>query len=68
MAEAAKQAVEGELRRWRESEQKQAAEAAARILEEVNASVQASPSRLGKTNKLESKKGGQKVDTIPGPK
>ncbi|KAJ4975443.1 hypothetical protein NE237_000549 [Protea cynaroides] len=33
MAEAAKSAVEGELRRWREREQKRAAEAAARILE-----------------------------------
>ncbi|KAK9084590.1 hypothetical protein Sjap_025001 [Stephania japonica] len=32
MAEAAKKAVEGELRRWREREQKKAAETAARIL------------------------------------
>ncbi|GAB4845916.1 hypothetical protein Ancab_024922 [Ancistrocladus abbreviatus] len=37
MAEAAKKAVEGELRRWREREQKKAAEAAARILEETQA-------------------------------
>ncbi|GAB2230398.1 hypothetical protein Droror1_Dr00014662 [Drosera rotundifolia] len=35
MAEAAKRAVEGELRRWREREQKKAAEAAARILAET---------------------------------
>lgn len=34
MAEAAKKAVEGELRRWREKEQKRAAETAIRILEE----------------------------------
>ncbi|KAF4362315.1 WEB family protein At5g55860 [Cannabis sativa] len=35
MAEAAKKAVEGELRRWREREQKKAAEAASRILAET---------------------------------
>ncbi|XP_010536752.1 PREDICTED: WEB family protein At5g55860-like [Tarenaya hassleriana] len=35
MAESAKKAVEGELRRWREREQKKAAEAAARILAEA---------------------------------
>ncbi|KAK1317276.1 WEB family protein [Acorus calamus] len=34
-AEAAKRAVEGELRRWREREQKKAAEAATRILTEA---------------------------------
>ncbi|KAK1292109.1 WEB family protein [Acorus calamus] len=34
-AEAAKRAVEGELRRWREREQKKAAEAATRILAEA---------------------------------
>lgn len=37
MAEAAKKAVEGELRRWREKEQKKAAEAASRILAETQA-------------------------------
>nr|GLL38301.1 WEB family protein At5g55860 [Ipomoea trifida] len=35
MAEAAKKAVEGELRRWREREQKKAAETASRILAET---------------------------------
>jgi chromosome segregation ATPase len=40
MAEAAKKAVEGELKRWREKEQKRTAEAAARILAE---SQQATP-------------------------
>lgn len=43
MAEAAKRAVEGELRRWREREQKKAAEAASRILAETQRSPQASP-------------------------
>ncbi|KAK2440907.1 protein WEAK CHLOROPLAST MOVEMENT UNDER BLUE LIGHT [Trifolium repens] len=38
MAEAAKRAVESELRRWREREQKKAAEAAARILAETQIS------------------------------
>lgn len=40
MAEAAKKAVEGELKRWREKEQKRTAEAAVRILAE---SQQAAP-------------------------
>ncbi|KAL1821420.1 hypothetical protein ACET3Z_016289 [Daucus carota] len=40
MAEAAKKAVEGELRKWREREQKKAAETAARILEETEKSIQ----------------------------
>ncbi|KAI5408966.1 WEB family protein At5g55860 [Lathyrus oleraceus] len=39
MAEAAKRAVEGELRRWRERDQKKAAEAAARILAETQISL-----------------------------
>lgn len=43
MAEAAKKAVEGELRRWREREQKKAAEAASRILEETEMSSGSSP-------------------------
>ncbi|KAF9608960.1 hypothetical protein IFM89_012137 [Coptis chinensis] len=43
MAEAAKKAVEGELRRWREREQKKAAEAAARILAETEKSFESSP-------------------------
>jgi DNA repair exonuclease SbcCD ATPase subunit len=43
MAEAAKKAVEGELRRWREREQKKAAEAASRILAETQISAEPSP-------------------------
>ncbi|KAL2245202.1 UNVERIFIED_CONTAM: WEB family protein [Sesamum indicum] len=44
MAEAAKKAVEGELRRWREREQKKAAEAATRILAETEkTSFESSP-------------------------
>ncbi|CAN6696557.1 unnamed protein product [Malus baccata var. baccata] len=43
MAEAAKKAVEGELRRWREREQKKAADAASRILAETETSVESSP-------------------------
>ncbi|KAK0600722.1 hypothetical protein LWI29_017838 [Acer saccharum] len=43
MAEAARRAVEGELRRWREREQKKAAEAAARILAESEMSSESSP-------------------------
>ncbi|KAM7279921.1 hypothetical protein ACFE04_007055 [Oxalis oulophora] len=44
MAEAAKKAVEGELRRWREREQKKAAEAATRIFAETQVPVESSPS------------------------
>ncbi|KAJ6776048.1 HEAVY CHAIN putative EXPRESSED-RELATED [Salix koriyanagi] len=43
MAEAAKKAVEGELRRWREREQKKAAETASRILAETQISSESSP-------------------------
>lgn len=52
MAEAAKKAVEGELRRWREREQKKAAEAAARILAETRMSSESSPQhyRIQKQN------------------
>ncbi|KAJ0968878.1 hypothetical protein J5N97_021755 [Dioscorea zingiberensis] len=46
MAEAAKKAVEGELRRWREREQKRAAETASRILAETQMSTEASPPSL----------------------
>uniref|UniRef100_A0A5B6ZR94 WEB family protein n=2 Tax=Davidia involucrata TaxID=16924 RepID=A0A5B6ZR94_DAVIN len=42
-AEAAKKAVEGELRRWREREQKKAAEAASWILSETEMPSEASP-------------------------
>ncbi|XP_040989817.1 WEB family protein At5g55860-like [Juglans microcarpa x Juglans regia] len=52
MAEAAKRAVEGELRRWREQEQKKAAEAASRILAETEMLSESSPLhfRLQKQN------------------
>ncbi|XVF77030.1 hypothetical protein PTKIN_Ptkin14bG0007100 [Pterospermum kingtungense] len=52
MAEAAKRAVEGELRRWREREQKKAAEAASRILAEAQMSTESSPQhyRIQKQN------------------
>lgn len=43
MAEAAKRAVESELRKWREREQKKAAEAASRILAETQMSLESSP-------------------------
>ncbi|XP_057724237.1 WEB family protein At5g55860-like [Arachis stenosperma] len=43
MAEAAKKAVETELKRWREREQKKAEEAAARILAEAQMSPRVSP-------------------------
>ncbi|KAF7815989.1 WEB family protein [Senna tora] len=43
MAEGAKRVVENELRRWREREQKKAAEAASRILAEKQMSPQSSP-------------------------
>ncbi|XWS27709.1 hypothetical protein CRYUN_Cryun25bG0004300 [Craigia yunnanensis] len=52
MAEAAKRAVEGELRRWREREQKKAAEAASRILAEAQMPAKSSPQhyRIQKQN------------------
>ncbi|GMJ10432.1 TOUCH-REGULATED PHOSPHOPROTEIN1 [Hibiscus trionum] len=52
MAEAAKRAVEGELRRWREREQKKAAEAASRILAEAQMTTESSPQhyRIQKPN------------------
>ncbi|XP_047148911.1 WEB family protein At5g55860-like [Vigna umbellata] len=52
MAEAAKRAVESELRRWREREQKKAAEAASRILAETQVSTESSPQhyRIQKQN------------------
>ncbi|XP_022734989.1 WEB family protein At5g55860-like [Durio zibethinus] len=55
MAEAAKRAVEGELRRWREREQKKAAEAASRILAEAQISAESSPQhyRIQKQNPSE---------------
>ncbi|KZV56350.1 hypothetical protein F511_00347 [Dorcoceras hygrometricum] len=50
MAEAAKKAVEGELSRWREREQKKATEAATRILAETEKPL-VSPPRLYQTHK-----------------
>uniref|UniRef100_A0A7N0RC97 WEB family protein n=1 Tax=Kalanchoe fedtschenkoi TaxID=63787 RepID=A0A7N0RC97_KALFE len=43
MAEAAKRAVEGELRKWREREKKKAAEAASRILAQADIPALSSP-------------------------
>lgn len=73
-AEAAKKAVEGELKRWREREQKKAAEAAARILAETEmSSSQASPqhgmsqkailpdAKTGGTRKLDKTSGSKKT-------
>ncbi|MCD9643536.1 hypothetical protein HAX54_031112 [Datura stramonium] len=55
MAEAGKKAVEGELRRWHEREQKKAAEAASRILAETQTTSASSPRnyRSEKENVLE---------------
>ncbi|XP_073312196.1 WEB family protein At5g55860-like [Primulina huaijiensis] len=50
MAEAAKKAVEGELRRWREREQKKAVEAASRILAETDKPL-VSPPRVYQSQK-----------------
>ncbi|TKY57411.1 WEB family protein [Spatholobus suberectus] len=57
MADAAKRAVESELRKWREREQKKAAEAAARILAETQMSPELSPQhyRIQKQNSLPKK-------------
>ncbi|XP_058115306.1 WEB family protein At5g55860-like [Magnolia sinica] len=52
MAEMAKKAVEGELRRWREREQKKAADAASRILAETEMSSEVSPPRAGEIRML----------------
>lgn len=57
MAEAAKRAVEGELRRWREREQKKAVETASRILAEKEMPSESSPRnyRVQKQNLAEKK-------------
>ncbi|KAJ8754817.1 hypothetical protein K2173_015329 [Erythroxylum novogranatense] len=57
MAEAAKKAVEGELRRWREREAKKAAETATRILAETEVSSESSPHnyRIQKLNQAPQK-------------
>ncbi|XP_077237628.1 WEB family protein At5g55860-like [Tasmannia lanceolata] len=65
MAGAAKRVVEGEMRRWREREQKRAAEAASRILAETEMSSEASPLRprvLLKTVPTDKAQGIQKMD------
>ncbi|KAM7499012.1 hypothetical protein LguiA_023426 [Lonicera macranthoides] len=61
MAEAAKKAVEGELRRWREREQKKAAEAASRILAETEMASGSSPSNLRTEMALQSSPRGYQV-------
>ncbi|CAL1353890.1 unnamed protein product [Linum trigynum] len=62
MAEAAKRAVEGELRRWRERDQKKAAETASRILAETQvASEAASPFH----HRMPPKPVMQKQNTLP---
>ncbi|TYH87217.1 hypothetical protein ES332_D01G101400v1 [Gossypium tomentosum] len=55
MAEAAKRTVEGELRKWREKEQKKAVAAASRILIEAQMSTESSPQhyRIQKQNPAE---------------
>ncbi|KAI4389705.1 hypothetical protein MLD38_001905 [Melastoma candidum] len=81
MAEAAKRAVEGELRRWREREQKKAAEAASRILANVEKSYDApspqnfkiqkptpaplSPEKIIEVRKLEKEKTVSKKALMP---
>ncbi|KAK9006103.1 hypothetical protein V6N11_035151 [Hibiscus sabdariffa] len=64
MAEAAKRAVEGELRRWREREQKKAAEAASRFLAEAQMTTESSPQnyRIQKPNPPEKIIHVQKLD------
>ncbi|XXG80051.1 hypothetical protein AAC387_Pa09g0999 [Persea americana] len=52
MAEAAKRAVGGELKRWREREQKRAAEAAARILTETEMSKEQPPLKWNMPEKV----------------
>ncbi|CBI39758.3 unnamed protein product, partial [Vitis vinifera] len=64
-AEAAKRAVEGELRKWRERDQKKAAEAASRILAESEMSSESSPRqyRIQKQNPPQKiNEGGRKME------
>lgn len=64
MAEAAKKAVEGELRRWREKEEKRASEMAARLLPETSPPM--SSRALPPLDRGEgSKKFGQKPSLLP---
>ncbi|CAN1193956.1 WEB family protein At5g55860 [Linum perenne] len=59
MAEAAKKAVEGELTRWREREQKKVAETASRILAETQMASEASPMHYNVARSM------QKQNTMP---
>ncbi|CAI0374137.1 unnamed protein product [Linum tenue] len=63
MAEAAKRAVEGELRRWRERDQKKAAETASRILAETQVASEAAASPFH--NRMPPKPVMQKQNTLP---
>ncbi|CAL1384756.1 unnamed protein product [Linum trigynum] len=63
MAEAAKRAVEGELRRWRERDQKKAAETASRILSETQVTSEAAASPFH--NRMPPKPVMQKQNTLP---
>ncbi|KAL3614814.1 hypothetical protein CASFOL_040475 [Castilleja foliolosa] len=72
MAEAAKKAVEGELRRWREREEKKAAEVASRILAESeekrafeSSSSPIEEKTMRKLEKANSKSVGKKGPLIP---
>ncbi|KAL8209800.1 hypothetical protein R6Q57_006532 [Mikania cordata] len=62
MAEAAKKAVEGELKRWREREQKTATEAAALILQETQ--MQQTPSKPSTPNYMQSPPQKQKTKKV----
>lgn len=64
MAEAAKKAVEGELRRWREREQKKASEAASRILVETEMASGSSPRNLRAEMALQSSLRGYQVQKL----
>ncbi|KAI4388581.1 hypothetical protein MLD38_000896 [Melastoma candidum] len=78
MAEAAKRAVEGELRRWREREQKKATEVASRILADVGKSYDSTspknygiqkpnptPEKIIEVKKLEKEKTASKKSLVP---
>lgn len=56
MSEAAKKAVEGELKKWREREQKKAAETASRILAETEKSIESSPNHYSLQNHYQPEK------------
>ncbi|KAG9448583.1 hypothetical protein H6P81_008548 [Aristolochia fimbriata] len=68
MAEAAKRAVEGELRRWREKEQKKATDAATRILAETDKPVEGTPVQAEKRNPASTHAGSHKPEKTPSSK